>query len=178
MYHELIYTGLLRTNVATILHEIKLKNQIIPLSSELFATTGDVYLILEMISNNEFTVETADRAIATKENSLIRLARVICSDINQLTETEIKDIAEQIKNKQLDIISKALKHVLYYYKKEYEIEPEIILIGSGANNLGKLLMQKNKIKNWIIESDILHNQVLNSFTAYAVAKLFVAKNEK
>ena len=169
---ELVYSGLIRTNVAAIVYEIKIRNEIVPVASELFATIGDVYLLLGLISDEEFIGETADNKPVTKENAKIRLARIICSDTNQLTHNDIMDIARQIKDKQFEKLSDAMNHVLNRYREMYEINPEIVLIGSGANTIGMSLLRMNGIYEQHLADDILDERSLNSFCAFAVAVLF------
>ncbi|NHJ84833.1 MAG: H4MPT-linked C1 transfer pathway protein [Asgard group archaeon] len=176
---ELVYTGLLRTNVATILPKVKINLQEIPLSSELFATTGDVHLILGNISEKEFTVETTDGKDVSKINSLVRLARIVCADVNQLSEKELTSIAKQIEKRQFEILSEALNHVLENYYRNYEVKPQIILIGSAINALGIPLLRMNGIYDEIIVSDILSREELNVFSAFAIATLYIKEfNDK
>lgn len=54
---ELIYSGLLRTNLAFLLHEVNLAGRRIPLSSELFAISADAHLVLGEIAEAEYAVE-------------------------------------------------------------------------------------------------------------------------
>ncbi len=172
---ELVYSGLIRTNVAAIVHEVKVRNEVVSLASELFATTGDVYLLLDVISKEEFTGETADNKPATKENAKTRLAKIICSDTNQLAHNDIMDIARQIRDKQFEKLSDALNHVLDRYRVMYEINPEIILIGSGAKTIGLALLRINGIYEQHIADDILDEASLNTFCAFATAVLFSKK---
>ncbi|NHK30316.1 MAG: hypothetical protein FK730_03120 [Asgard group archaeon] len=172
---ELVYSGLLRTNVATIVHHLDVKSKEIPIASEYFATTGDIYYLIGDISEDEFTGETADGKPVTKANSLARLARVVCADLNQLTSIEIIEIAKQIKTKQIDILSKALKEVLQNYIDRFKIIPEMVLIGSGALTMGFDILKQLKIQNPIIADDVLNQECLNCYSAYAVAQLLVHK---
>jgi probable H4MPT-linked C1 transfer pathway protein len=169
---ELVYSGLIRTNVVAIIQEVKVRNEIVPLASELFATIGDVYLLLGLISEEEYTGETADGKPVSKEYANARLARVVCSDTNQLTHNDIMEIARQIKDKQFEKLSDAMNHVLNRYRIMYELNPEIILIGSGANTIGMSLLRMNGIYEQIIADDILDESSLNVFCAFAVAVLY------
>ncbi len=172
---ELVYSGLIRTNVVAIIQEVKVRNEIVPLASELFATTGDVYLLLGLISEEEFTGETADGKPVSKDNAKARLAKVVCSDSNQLAHNDIMDIARQIKEKQFGKLSDALNHVLTRFRAMYELNPEIILIGSGAKTIGISLLRMNGIYEQIIANDILNESSLNAFCAFAVAVLYSKK---
>jgi probable H4MPT-linked C1 transfer pathway protein len=173
--NELIYTGLLRTNIATIINEVKLPGKIIPVSSELFATSGDAYLIQNLISKKEFTSETADGKRVSRENSLARIARVICADTNQLSEDEIKLIAKQVISKQIEILTQALQKVQNRYHERYDINPQIILMGSGATPIGISLLRANGIYEETLIDEVLSKEESISFTAVAVAKLYAEK---
>ncbi|MHA1503925.1 MAG: hydantoinase/oxoprolinase family protein [Candidatus Heimdallarchaeota archaeon] len=170
--NELVYTGLLRSNIATILNEVKLPGKSIPVSSELFATTGDAYLIQNLISIDEFTSETADGKSVSKENSLARIARVICADTNQLSENEIQLIAKQTISKQIELLTRALQIVQNRYHERYDINPQIVLMGSGAKPIGISLLRANGIYEETLIDEVLSKEESISFTAVAVAKLY------
>lgn len=170
---ELVYLGILRTNVVRILHEVKLGGKIVPISSELFATTGDVYLILDLISEEDFNVKTADGKAATKENAKNRLLRIVCADRNQLDEKEIRQIALQIKEKHYEILSKAFNKILDDYREKYKINPICLLMGSGGKTFGLALLRENGIFEEILVEDELSEQVSIAFPAYATAQLFL-----
>lgn len=172
---ELVYSGTLRTTIPAIVHEIKLRNQIVPISSELFATSGDVYLVLDMISESEFAVDTANGRPPTKENARARLARIVCADHNQLSTNEIVLIAKQIKEKQFNFLSAALNSVIKRYHTNYKLNPEIILIGSGSETIGIALLRENGIYEQILINEIFSTSVSTAFSAYAIANLYVDK---
>ena len=173
--NELIYTGLLRSNIATILNEVKLPGRKIPVSSELFATTGDAYLVQNLIAIEEYTSETADGKSVSKENSLAGIARVICADTNQLSEDEIKLIAKQVISKQIEILTQALQQVQSRYHERYDMNPRIVLMGSGAMPVGISLLRANGIYEETLIDEVLSKEESISFTAIAVAKLYVEK---
>jgi len=77
---ELVYTGVLRTNIAAVLDTVRLNNATSRISSELFAQSADAYLVLGIISEKEYTCETPDGAGKTVLDSKRRLARVVCAE--------------------------------------------------------------------------------------------------
>ena len=163
----------MRTNVAAIIQRVKLRNKIVPLSSELFATSGDVYLLLEMISEDDFSVETADGRPSTREKAAARLARTVCADINQLSLNEIKQLATQIKNQQFQQLSTALNTVLERYYENYEVKPKIILIGSGSEAIGISLLRENGIFDEIQITELISKKASIAFPAFAIANLLI-----
>ena len=52
---ELVYTGSLRTNIAAIVQSIPIRNGVAGVSSELFALSGDVHLVLGNITEKDYT---------------------------------------------------------------------------------------------------------------------------
>ncbi|MHA1212949.1 MAG: hydantoinase/oxoprolinase family protein [Candidatus Heimdallarchaeota archaeon] len=176
--NELVFSGLLRTNVIAITRSVKLNQKDIPVSSEFFATLGDVYFVLDDISQDEFSVEAADGRPITKKNSLARLARIICADTNQLTERDIKQIAEQIREKHFEQLTCALITILDSYSERYKIKPTIILTGSGAKAIGLPLLRKNSIHDEINTNELVDEEILNNFNAYATVMLFLEEKKK
>jgi hypothetical protein len=106
--HELLYRGILRTNIAALMERIGLGSNNYRLSSELFAQTADANLLLGNISQEDYTCETADTAGKTKKDAARRLARVVCADITELDSEDIMDIAWQVYYHQRDELAEAL----------------------------------------------------------------------
>ncbi len=133
---ELVYSGFLRTNVATIVNAVPVNGNSTRVSSELFAQSGDVHLILNNISPEDYTSETCDGRGKTKKEAMARLARVVCADTDMLTEQEIVALAKFIYNRQIEQIAKGLKQVCERIKPQ--LKEKIALIAG----LGKLLARK------------------------------------
>jgi hypothetical protein len=115
---ELVYTGALRTNVATIVKYVPLQGGKTRVSSELFATSGDVHLLLNNIIEEEYTVETADGRGKTRKEAMARLARVVCADIDMLSEQEIMSMARFIYDRQIEQITAGLRQVYEQMKQQ------------------------------------------------------------
>lgn len=81
---ELVYTGLLRTPVAAMVSEVELSGATVPVAAERFAVAADVHLWLGSLSPEEYRCETPDGGPATREASGRRLARMVCSDPDEL----------------------------------------------------------------------------------------------
>ena len=108
---ELMYMGTLRTNVATLVDRVELKPGTCRVSSELFTTTGDVYLLLEDIRPETYTCMTADGAGKSKLETMRRLARLVCADMEEISEDEVMEIARQVKEKQISLLTQAITTV-------------------------------------------------------------------
>lgn len=128
---ELVYTGTLRTNVATIVDKVPRGDDWVRTASELFAVTADVHLVLGNITREDYTSETPDGEDNTRENSLLRLSRVVCGDLDLLSPDEVVSIAQFIYQKQVEQVAEALKEV-----SERENIGLVITTGLGMNIIG------------------------------------------
>jgi len=163
---ELVYSGALRTNIAALLDTVEVNGTRSRISSELFSITADAFLVLGLISENEYTCDTPDGAGKTKTDAMRRLARVVCADLTEISETEIISIAEQAMEKQVMDIEDAINDVA----KRYELNTII------ACGLGEFLVKK-AVKELgfdsILMSDKYGEELSKVFPAYAVARLIV-----
>lgn len=138
---QLIYTGVLRTNVATIVKNLKFREKKTKISSEYFSITADVYRILNEIDENDYVVETPDGMGKDIISCKRRLARIILCDLNEITDKEIYDIAKQIRKKQIYEIKKCID----YNKEKFKIK-NVFILGKGKF-LGKYLNASLKYEN-------------------------------
>ena len=155
MTGELVYTGSLRTNVASIVDSIKIRGGKARVSSELFAQSGDVHLILRNIRKGDYTVETADGRDVTRCEAMARLARVICADIEMLSEREIVDVANQVYNRQIEQVGEGLEQVRARLKTNYEHEPPVVVTGMGREFLAKAAAQKVGFQEIVDLGDVM-----------------------
>ncbi len=152
---ELVYTGSLRTNVAAIVDSITLRGGQARVSSELFAQSGDVHLILGNIGEGDYTVDTADGRERTREEAMARLARVVCADIEMLSEQEIVDIAKQVCDGQVEQVAGGLKQVYGGLKPDFKREPPIVVTGLGREFLAKAAAQRSGFKEIVDLGEVM-----------------------
>jgi probable H4MPT-linked C1 transfer pathway protein len=152
---ELVYTGSLRTNVAAILGSITLRGGQVRVSSELFAQSGDVHLILGNIGEGDYTVDTADGRERTRAESMARLARIVCADIEMLSEREIVDIAEQVYEAQVGQVAGGLKQVYGGLKPVFKQEPPVVVTGLGREFLAKAAAQRAGFKEIVDLGEVM-----------------------
>ena len=173
---ELVYSGSLRTNVATIVDGIPIRGGIVRLSSELFAQSGDVHLLLDNIREEEYTVETCDGRGKTKREAMARLARVVCADIDMLTEEEIMGMAQFVYKRQMEQITGGLKQV-YERIKPLLLQEKIpvVITGLGRNFLARKAAEKVGFKEIIDVSEMLGAEAAVVSPSVGVA-LMVAGN--
>ncbi|MGQ9719148.1 MAG: hydantoinase/oxoprolinase family protein [Nitrososphaerales archaeon] len=144
---ELIYTGALRTNVATIVDAVPVRGIMTRVSSELFALSSDVHLILGNISQDEYTTETADKRGKTKEEAMSRLARIVCADTYMLKEDEIIAMANYVYRKQLNKIADGIIQVYDVVRASFKNELSLVVTGIGREFLGIKAAERLRFKN-------------------------------
>lgn len=106
---QLLYTGLLRTPLSAIVKKVPLGGELVNISSEYFAITADIYNILDR--DMEYTCETPDGAGKRREDSMRRVARLLCADLGEVGEGDITKICEYIHKKQVEDIGEGLQKV-------------------------------------------------------------------
>jgi probable H4MPT-linked C1 transfer pathway protein len=130
----LIYTGMLRGNVATLLPSVLLEGVPTPVSSEYFAASADAHLVLDHIRADQYSCDTPDKKEKTQAASLRRLARVVCADLEEIGEQGALQVAGQFWEKQRNIICGQVKKVA-----EDSGARQIIVAGIGASIFAKEL---------------------------------------
>lgn len=128
---ELVYSGTLRTNIATIVDKVPLNGEFVRVSSELFAITADVQMVLGNIKKEDYSCDTPDGAGKTKLDCMRRISRVICADLNMLSKSDIEQIAGYIYKKQVENVAEALLEV-----KARENLDLVLTTGLGMNIIG------------------------------------------
>ncbi|HII97912.1 MAG TPA: H4MPT-linked C1 transfer pathway protein [Methanoregula sp.] len=91
----LLYTGMLRTSIPTLIRSVNLNGIPTPVSTEYFAASADAHLVLGHIGPEQYTCDTPDYKEKTVAASLRRLARVVCADLEEIGEDGVMDIARQ-----------------------------------------------------------------------------------
>jgi len=108
---QLVYSGVQRTNVATKLQRVRLGGRDFRVASELFATALDAYVTLGELRPEGHFSTPADGKDAGPESCARRLARVLCSEPEELGNKGVRAIAEQMKEAQVRELRDALVEV-------------------------------------------------------------------
>ncbi|MEM4243881.1 MAG: hydantoinase/oxoprolinase family protein [Candidatus Bathyarchaeia archaeon] len=174
---ELVYTGTLRTNVASIVRSVPIRNGRARVSSELFAQSGDVHLILGNITAKEYTSETADGRGKTLRESMARLARVVCADIEMLTEQELLEMARYIYSKQVEQVAEGLSKVYSRVKALANGEVPVVVTGIGKNFLARAAAEKIGADKIIDLGELLSGDATVASPAVGVALMMASKLE-
>jgi len=177
MNGELVYTGSLRTNIAAIVNSIPIRGGVARVSSELFAQSGDVHLVLGNIAEHEYIVEAADGRGKTRAEALARLARVVCADTEMLTEQEIMQFTTYIYNRQIKQVEEGLKQVYNRIKLQTKKEIKAVVTGLGKNFLARKAAQLVGINEIIELNELLKSDVTTVSPAVGVALMAANKIE-
>jgi len=139
-FNELLYLGALRTNVSTVISSVNLDNEQISVAREYFANMADVYVVLEKIDENEYISDTSDGTTKSKSDCMRRIARILCSDLDQLSKKDIFSIANQIYEKNIAIIENSIS----YHIEKHKINFDLIGVGVGRF-LAKEVAKRKKL---------------------------------
>ena len=125
---ELVYTGVLRTNLAAIAPRVPVRSGWCPVASESFAISADVHLVLGHLAPAEYDCPTPDGRPATVEFARERIARLVCADLDQLDADDVDAIAGFLHAQQLRRIEDAAHRV------QGPLPPDapVVAVGSGA----------------------------------------------
>lgn len=177
MNGELVYTGSLRTNIAAIVRSMPLRDGVASVSSELFAQSGDAHLVLGNITEQEYTVETADGRGKTRAEALARLARVVCADTEMLSEQEIMQFAMYIYDQQVRQVMEGLKQVYNRIKPHAKAKIKAVVAGLGKNFLAKKAAQLAGINEVVDLNELIKGDVATVSPAAGVALMAATKLE-
>ncbi len=175
---ELVYTGSLRTNVAAIVQSIPIKGGVAGVSSELFATSGDVHFVLGNISEADFSSETADGRGKTAAEASARLARVVCADTEMLTQKEIVQIASYIAEKQLHQVTTSLSNVYAYTKTLAQCKVPVVVTGLGKDFIARKAAEAYKVDEIVDLGKLLPPNAVFASPAFGVALMTAEKIER
>ena len=125
---ELVYTGVLRTNLAAIAPRVPVRGGWCPVASELFAISADVHLVLGHVEPEAYDCPTPDGRPATVAFARERIARLVCADVEQLDRNEIDAIAAFLHGEQLRQIEDAARRV----QRPLPQQAPVVAVGSGA----------------------------------------------
>jgi probable H4MPT-linked C1 transfer pathway protein len=128
---ELVYSATLRTNLAAIVDKVPLEDDWVRVSSELFAATADIHTVLGNITEEDYSCSTSDGAGKSKEECMRRISRVICGDMDMLSESDIEKIAAYIYKRQAEKVAEALLEVC-----ERENLTKVVTTGLGMDIVG------------------------------------------
>ena len=108
---ELVYTGVERTPVASIVRSLPWRGRLHPVASELFAQSLDAWLLLGGLAEVPRSTHTADGGPATRTAAQRRLSRMLLADPEEVTEDEAIAMATWCADSQSRQVARALARV-------------------------------------------------------------------
>ncbi len=127
----LVYTGIERSNVASISSTLPLFGAPCPTMNEMFASSRDVHLWLGDIPEAPECLETCDGHPATRDGARYRLARMVGEDGSTLADSDIDAIARQIRSDQVRLIVRGVEQVMRSLSRQKPPD-RIIQCGHGG----------------------------------------------
>jgi probable H4MPT-linked C1 transfer pathway protein len=100
---ELVYTGVRRSPLCALLGADG--------AAEWFATTLDAYLVLDDLPESDTDRGTADGRPATRSAASGRIAHMLCADRETCTETDILELASEVRRRQMELVRRAVEYV-------------------------------------------------------------------
>jgi probable H4MPT-linked C1 transfer pathway protein len=121
---ELIYTGVRRTPACALLGGGG--------AAEFFATTLDVYLLLQLIPEDGADTDTADGRPATNPHAHARLARMLCGDAESVPRVKAVGLAKRLSRLQQHLLDAAARRISAKHGP-----PETLIIGGSGEFLAR-----------------------------------------
>ncbi len=168
---ELVYTGTLRTNLASFLDKVELNGKTYRVASELFAQTADVYTVLDLIKEEDYVCDTFDGEGKSKIDCAKRIARVVCADLEMLSMDDIVEMSEFIHQKQIEQIADGLKQVVDAQNldlivttglgKDILDKPAAELLGLKVKSMGDILTDEECVVAPAVGTAVMMEKYLN-----------------
>lgn len=124
---ELVYTGVERTPVAAVVHELPWQGRLRPVARERFADTQDAWLLLGLPL--EATYDTADGRPLDAASAAARLARMLLLDPADFTMADALAAAESVAAAQTREIAGCMRQVVAAAGRLPEV---VVLSGHGG----------------------------------------------
>lgn len=109
---QLYYGGIGRTPLCGLLDQVPFKSGTVSTANELFATTRDVFVWRNELPEAQNDFNSADGRSNSRTNAGRRLARMVCSDLNDIDVSLVDAIALQARNNLVAGITRSLTQVV------------------------------------------------------------------
>ena len=137
---ELVYGGVTRTPVMALGPKIAFQDQLVGVTAEHFATTADLYRLLDKPIHDHYP--SADGQGKSAEDSARRLARMVGRDFEDFPLETWRELAQALHLRQLDVIETAARQVLKPHK--LPAKAPVIGAGQGGFNAQALAQRLNR----------------------------------
>jgi probable H4MPT-linked C1 transfer pathway protein len=168
---ELVYTGCLRTPCSHLVDRVPWRGGYCRVSPEYFTITGDMHLVLGNIQPSDYQWPTPDGRAATPHDAKARLARLVCGDVEMLTEGEIVGLARYLYHRQIEQVAEALYQVLSRLEK-----PVPLICAGGGRFLLEAAALRTGLKAIGLEK-VCDTKLAEVFPAWSLCLMLAAQQE-
>ena len=162
-------------------NKVTYNNQDLPIIKEVYATTGDVFCMLDDIDFSKLPYVGSDNLPFSKENSHRRILRSFGLDDNYKDSSLVISISKQLKQIFLENILGYVSHIYKTIKSDLVISS----IGEGRKLIQEVCYEKkikheNLMKSNLIIDDEHFNNVdqFSHFTSFLVILNYFEKNNE
>ena len=165
---ELVYLGVRRSLICALAGSLPWRGKLCSIAAEMFATTADVYVMLDQLPEDPTDVQTADGRPLTKAFARERLARMICADTDTFTADDARQAAETVRRSQLAKLGIAAAGVI----RRLPAPPATVVTSGIGDFLARELIRRLGVVTSIVSlTDELGAEVSRVATAHALAVL-------
>ncbi|MHC2066716.1 hydantoinase/oxoprolinase family protein [Bremerella sp. T1] len=165
---ELIYLGVERTPICGITDTVNFRGKRCPIANEWFATSIDILLALGLFDEEPENHGTADGRPATREFAKTRLARMICADGDEVTWTEINEVARELNSIMVRKIAAGIRQVV----ESLELSVDLTVISGHGDFLAEAALDNaGVVTHREYLTDLIGANAARCAPAYALALL-------
>tara|TARA_Y100000991_G_C21943905_1_gene336598 strand:- start:193 stop:1230 length:1038 start_codon:yes stop_codon:yes gene_type:complete len=169
---EMFYSGIIRTPLFGLQHEIKIKKKKYHIVPELFSNTSDIYRINNFLEKEFDIDDEADNGTKGITESLLRISRSFCIDFEKNKKNLIYSLSQILINNQVEQINSNINYLIK--KNKLKSNTPLIFTGIGRKILEKKITDKSvlKIDKLIHANNVkLKNFASQHMPAFCVAQL-------
>jgi probable H4MPT-linked C1 transfer pathway protein len=169
---ELVYTGVRRTPLCAVSDHVRWDDATVPVAAELFATMHDVFLLLGDVPEDPADGDTANGRPATIAAAHDRIARMVCSDRDDVSLDRARQFAQQFADGQQATILEAVRTVI---DRQPSPPATVVVSGSGEFLARRVVAALPELQSGrtVSLSTALAPELAAAACAYAVAQLAV-----
>ena len=168
---EMYYSGIIRTPLFGLQHEVSLKEKKYYIVPELFSNTSDIYRINNFLEKDFDIDDEADNGKKGIQESILRISRSFCIDYEK-NKKLVFDLSRVLIDSQIKKINSNINYLLK--KNKLKKNTPLLFTGIGRKILEKKIKTKSILKvEKIIKAKNrkLINLALHHITAFCVAQL-------
>ncbi|SNB78391.1 probable H4MPT-linked C1 transfer pathway protein [Arboricoccus pini] len=175
---ELVYVGLTRTPLMALAARAPVAGRWSGVMAELFATTADIWRLLDVLDEAADQHPAADGGAKSKAASRQRLARMVGRDAGDLDSAQWDEVARYFADRQLCAVEEGMAQILG--RTPLPANAPLLGAGAGAALVERLARRAGRpylaaASLMPAEDDVGISSVATCFPAVAVARLLAAR---